>query len=290
MKHSDVVARILNYHPTIDSYDGCDDYKYGDPEAICTGVVCAITATVDVIKRTAELGCNLIIVHEPTFYMTPDFSDWRGGFANEIYEEKCRLLDQYGITIWRDHDHMHVHKPDSIFSGVIKYLGWEPYLLQQSSEQAMMYKFALPPRTLAVLQQELMDKLDLNGMRVIGRQDAVIRNVAIVGHLFPESHGGSSMQTDGTYHEYSTAVIRELENGVDAIIPAEVVEWTVLSYLRDAVQLGKVKAMLNVGHFSLEQLGMKFAADWLAEITEQAVPVHYVATGDLFDYSIRYTS
>ena len=41
--------------------------------------------------------------------------------------------------------------------------------------------------------------------------------------------------------EYSTKVIRILEEeDIDAIIPGEVVDWTTISYIRDAVQLGKV--------------------------------------------------
>lgn len=51
-----------------------------------------------------------------------------------------------------------------------------------------------------------------------------------------------------------------MENGIDAIIPGEIIEWTVLSYIRDAVQLGKNKAVFNIGHFNLEELGMKYAA------------------------------
>ena len=45
-----------------------------------------------------------------------------------------------------------------------------------------------------------------------------------------------------------------------------------MSYIRDAVQLGKVKAAFNVGHFNLEELGMKYAADWIPEVIGNAVP------------------
>ena len=44
------------------------------------------------------------------------------------------------------------------------------------------------------------------------------------------------------------------EEDVDAIIPGETIDWTVMSYIRDAVQLGKVKAAFNVGHFNLEEV------------------------------------
>ena len=80
-------------------------------------------------------------------------------------------------------------------------------------------------------------------------------------------------------------VIRILEEeDVDAIIPGEVIDWTVMSYIRDAVMLGKVKAAFNVGHFNLEELGMKYAVDWIPEVIGHAVPVHYVPSGDIYRF------
>ena len=51
-------------------------------------------------------------------------------------------------------------------------------------------------------------------------------------------------------------------------IPLETIEWTALSYVRDAVTLGYAKAVINIGHFSGEELGMAYARDWLKELTE----------------------
>ena len=99
MKNCEVVEKILQYHPNIPNYDGCDGYKAGDPEAECTGIVSALVPTVEVIRKTADLGCNLIITHEPSYYMTPDFPEWRGPFPNDVYECKRQLLEQTGITV-----------------------------------------------------------------------------------------------------------------------------------------------------------------------------------------------
>lgn len=107
MKNSDVINKILKYHPQFPgNYAGCDGYKFGDPNAECNGIATALVPTVDVIRRTGELGCNLLVVHEPIFYSTEDYPDWRAGGKNSVYEEKKALLDKYGITVWRDHDHM----------------------------------------------------------------------------------------------------------------------------------------------------------------------------------------
>ena len=288
MKISDVIGKILDYHPKFpDDYAGCDGYKSGNSDAECTGVVCALVPTVEVIKKTAELGCNLLYVHEPTFYCSPDYPDWRAGFENRVYEEKKALLDEAGIAIWRDHDHAHAHNPDSIFTGVIKYLGWEKY---QAGETVIPNTFAsrffeFEDMTVGKMNEMLKDRLSLNGIRYIGRPEDKIRKVALVGHLFPMS-GSEPVTVNGYCPEYSTDIIKDMEEkGVDAIIPGEVIDWTVMSYIRDAVQLGKVKAAFNVGHFNLEELGMKYAADWIPELIGNEIPVHYVPTGDIYHFA-----
>lgn len=284
MRIDDVIGKILDYHPKFaPDYDGCDGYKIGDPEAVCTGIVCALVPTVEVIRKTAELGCNLLYVHEGTFYCTPDYPDWRAGFTNRVYEEKRALIEDNGITIWRDHDHAHWHDPDSIFTGVIKYLGWEEYY--KGFEKMTRY-FEFPDMTTGKMIEILKEKLSLNGIRFIGNPQDQIRKVALVGHLIPNIFERHTAKGDAYFPEYSTEVIRLMEEkGVDAIIPGEVVDWTTMSYIRDAVQLGKVKAAFNIGHFNMEELGMKYAADWIPELIGKEVPVHYVPTGDIYKFA-----
>lgn len=266
MKNSDVINKILKYHPQFpDNYAGCDGYKFGDPNAECNGIATALVPTVDVIRRTGELGCNLLVVHEPIFYSTEDYPDWRAGGKNSVYEEKKALLDKYGITVWRDHDHMHAHNPDSIFTGVIKYLGWENYYIpseKSSIKVPMGYLFELPETTVKELGQYLEDKLAMNGLRIVGNPEDKIRKVAIVGHLFP------GFGTQSETREYGTDLINAMEQGLDAIIPGEVIEWTVLSYVRDALALGRKKAVFNIGHFNMEELGMRYAQDWIGDLVD----------------------
>lgn len=250
----------------------------------CTGVVSALVPTIEVIRKTAQLGCNLLYVHEPSYYVTPDYPEWRAEFSNQIYEEKRELLDRYGIVIYRDHDHTHAHKPDGIFTGVIKYLGWEPYQVEKERyEMEMCFEF--PDMTVEKMNQLLKEKLSLNGIRYIGNPKDSIKKVAIIGHLIPNIFEHQPTTGNGYAPEYSTEIIRMIEKEeVDAVIPGEVIDWTVMSYLRDSVQLGKCKAAFLPGHFNLEELGMKFAAEWIAELIADEVPVNYVPSGDIYQY------
>lgn len=286
MRNGEVIERILKYHPSVERYQGCDGYKAGDPQEECRGIVTALVPTIEVIKKTADMGASLLIVHEPTSHMTPDYPEWRADFANTVYEEKRKLLEENHITVWRDHDHMHLHRPDGIFAGVIKYLEWESCRKDSACELPFYYLFEFPELTVKEMQQMLIRKLGLNGLRYVGNPDSRVRRAAIVAHLFPGAAGPEGEDERGFYHDYSTELIREMEreDGPDVIIPGEMIEWNVVSYIRDAVQLGRNKACFPVGHFNLEELGMRYAADWIGEITEGKVPVRYVPSGDMYHF------
>lgn len=280
MKIREVVDRILAYHPQFPAdYDGCDNYKCGDPEAECTGVVTALVPTVEVIRKAIELKANLIVVHEPTFYTSFDGPGWYQNFGNSVYDEKRKLLDDNGIVIWRDHDHIHAHDPDGIFTGVLKHNGW----LQKAEKRTDAGMFAhyvvrFEPMKLKELVKLFLDKYDINGVRYIGDPEAEVSSFALIGHLYPMGDMNN---------EYSVNVIKCLEEDVDVIIPGETIDWTVLSYLRDAVQLGRNKGMISIGHFNSEEYGMEYMRDWLDELCDHQVEVTYVESRDIFSYAMK---
>ena len=70
------------------------------------------------------------------------------------------------------------------------------------------------------------------------------------------------------------------------ILPGEVIDWTTLSYVRDAVELGKTKAVINIGHFNWEELGMRYMKDWLSDLVTE-VPVHYVPSKDMYGFIVK---
>ena len=284
MKNQDVIDKLLAYHPPMPGYEGCDGYKCGDPQAECTGVATALVPTVEVIRKAAALGCNLLVTHEPIYYMTPDFPEWRGPFPNRIYEEKRTLLRETGMTVYRDHDHIHSDVPDGIFTGVLKYLGWEPYYTPRP-DCPLLYPCTLPPQPLRAVRQHLIDTLHLNGLRYMGDLDRTVSRVALCAHLYPGAFQPRDPVGPGQYMDYATLLIREMEreNGIEVLIPGEIIEWDVLAYIRDAVALGHNKACLNIGHFNLEELGSRYQADWLSGLIGR--PVHYIPTGDSFRYA-----
>lgn len=286
MKNREVIEKILAYHPNLPGYKGSDDWKCGDPEAECTGIVTALVPTVNVIKKAIALGANLLIVHEPIFYTSQDGPGWFEDFPNAVYEEKRKLLDDNGITVWRDHDHIHCHRPDGIFTGVLKYLGWADQAEADTQTGAFAHFIVdIPEMTVAELCRYLMDAIGLNGVRYIGNPEDKVHSLAMVGHLYPMDFG--LKHKDGTPAEYSVQIIKTLEQRVDVILPGEIIDWTVLSYVRDAVQQGRTKAMINLGHLNWEELGMKYAQEWVSELVGGSLPVTYVPSEDMYRFAVR---
>ncbi len=265
MKIIDVIDRIIAYHPSFPAdYNGCDGFKCGDPQAECTGIAVALVPTVDVIRRAATAGCNLLVVHEPTFFTSLDAAEGSQPFFSAVQEKKAALLKEYGITVWRDHDRMHAHQPDSIFTGVIRYLGWEDYRLAPEQQPVPMgYAFRLPKTTVGDLAAYLMKKLDMNGIRFVGKKDAAPEQQPVpMGYAFrlPKTTVGdlaaylmkkldmngirfvgkkdAVVETvaivghlfpgfgDDDKEEYGQKIIHAMDLGVDAVIPGEIIEWT----------------------------------------------------------------
>ena len=286
MRNREIIDKIIQYHPQAKNYHGCDGYKYGDPEDECRGVAVALVPIVEVIEKAYKMGCNLLITHEPIYYQTPDYPEWKGAFQNSVADEKMHLLCKNGMTVWRNHDHMHQHQPDAIFSGVLKQLGWEKYEIDLPEKIPLAYGVELPNAvTVAEMGRYLVEKIGINGVKYIGRDEDSVKRILIAAHLYPNGFYPDGMQEDGFYHDYSMDLMQVMEmQHMDALIPGEIIEWTILSYIRDAISLGRNRSCFNIGHFALEELGMKEAVNWTQGLAGDAIQVRYIHSGEAFSY------
>lgn len=264
MKIMEVIDRIIAYHPSLpDGKPTCDGFKCGNPREECTGIVTSVQASVDAIRKTGELGANLMIVHEPTFYTHMDQTDWLAN--HEVYQKKLALLNRYGIAVWRDHDRIHTHRPDGIMTGIAAELGWTDYAV---ATEGFHYSFILPETTARDVAALMKDRIGLNAVRVIGNIDAKITNVCFVGHIIGDERAVTQKIND---------------EGIEVAVALEALDWTTSSYIRDAGQLGMNKALLLCGHMNTEELGMKWAVHWIRSLVPD-VPVTFVPSADLYQY------
>lgn len=264
MTHQNVIDRLLSSYAPLPSPNSCDGFKAGNPGDVCTGVVTTCVLSPEVIREAARLGCSLIVVHEPTFFTHDDDTDWLTG--NTVYEQMTAMLAEHHMAVWRNHDHMHAAHPDEIMTGVLEELGWTPYV--QETNYGFCTRVTIPETTLHRLALHLKEKLCLRTGRIVGNPDARVSRIAFCGHIFPSWDAGERNPTQ----------LLSCED-VDVLIPCELIDWTVVPYARDAAQLGMNKAIIQVGHFNLEEPGMRFMAGKIAKLVPE-LPVHYVPAGD----------
>ncbi|MCD7862015.1 MAG: Nif3-like dinuclear metal center hexameric protein [Lachnospiraceae bacterium] len=274
MKIQDIINRIIAYHPPFKGESSTDVVKYGNPDQECTGIVVTCFASANVIREAIRLGANFIIVHEPLFWSHEENIDDIS--ESRILHAKMQLLDQGGIVVWRDHDHMHGQgrgsdrkNLDGMFDGIMRELGWEPYLLDSDLKPLT---FKMPPTDATVLGRQLKENIGLNGIRIIGDPHTKVSKIFICEHI-------------GSNDRFAADKIlrTELEE-FDALIPLEVIDWTLCAFVRDCCQLGTPKVIYNIGHFNFEELGMRYMAKYLPGLLNGSVPVHYVQSGDAFDF------
>lgn len=287
MKISEVIAKIKSYSRgfdrdgnPIDPKTTRDQVLYGDTEKGCTGIVTTCFASVDVIRKTHELGANLIISHEALFWNHGDHQDWLQNEKNSVYLRKKALLDEYGITVWRDHDYIHSGIPDGnggwydgIFRGFLHYAGLEQYYVSKAKNPV---QFGGMPIELYVpdgiqvkeLARKIISGINLNGIRLIGDPETVIRRIAIPMHCI----GFADKETISYINAHQ----------VDCLITMELIDYTVNEYMRDGMMLGDSKAILAVGHFNVEEFGMKYMLKWLPEaLGHEEMKADFIQSGDM---------
>jgi putative NIF3 family GTP cyclohydrolase 1 type 2 len=252
----DAIDAILAATSVAPLPDTVDTVKTGDVTQPLTGVVTTFLATAAVIARAAELGANLIIAHEPTFYSHLDTTDWLSD--DPIYQAKRRLLDDHGIVVWRFHDYWHSMQPDGIFVGVLAQLGWRPL-----GDGGWPYICELPPTSLADLAALLKSRLRAPAVRVAGPDELICRRVGLV-----VGAPGGRMQIELLGR-----------NDVDAIVCGEINEWETCEYARDAAFFGRAKGLIVVGHANSEEDGMAYLATWLRPHLP-GLPIAHVPSGN----------
>jgi putative NIF3 family GTP cyclohydrolase 1 type 2 len=238
-----------------------DTFNAGNPDSEVKGIAVSMMATLDVLRRAAAGGQNLIITHEPTFFNHLDNpTDLELGENDSVLAAKRAFIQEHGLIIWRFHDHWHRMKKDGIEAGMAHALGWEKF-----QDPGNQYLFTIPETDMQHLAADLKSRLELHAMRVVGDPKLKVKQVALV----PGSSGFAKEA-------------RALEiPDVQVLITGEPREWETVEYVADAVTEGKSKALIILGHVPSEQAGMDECARWLKTFVSE-VPVVFVPARDPF--------
>ena len=235
-----------------------DVIKEGNPDTPVTGIASCMFATMDVLKEAVSMGCNFIVTHEPLYY---NHLDETTRFVNDpVMQEKRKYILDHHLVIWRFHDYYHAMKPDGIQEGMAEKLGWKKYSVNHELKH-----FILPETSLEALVQGLKKIFPGNTINVVGRPELKVTNV----WLQPGAPG-----TEGH--------VLALENkDADVLITGESPQWETYEYARDAMQQGRNKAVIFLGHIPSEDYGMDFCVRWLKTFI-QDIPIHFIECGPSF--------
>lgn len=280
MKISELIEVIKNYHKgdvdgvTIDDETTRDQILYGDPNVDCTGIITTCWATIEVIKETIKKNANFIICHEALFWNHGDKQDWLIENKNQVYFEKRKLLDEYGIVVWRDHDYIHSGIPmedgsyrDGIFYGVAKLLNWHNCFSERDTFESI--NFEIPEISAKELVSKIIEIFHLNGVKFIGNPNARINKVKLPMHII----GGAN------------DLINEAEKeDINCFLTMELSDFTFTEYVRDAAMLELDRCIIAMGHFNIEEPGMWYMAQWLQDIIPEKIDIEFVQSGDNYQY------
>ncbi len=227
-----------------------DTFKIGGPDMAVTGISTSFGGNLSVLQASLKQGLNMLIVHEPTFWSDGDVV---GRVQDDpLYRYKLDWARKNNLIVWRDHDNAHAMRPDIIFVGWSKAMGWAAY----STDPVRNNSYTLPPTTLGELARYVMQRLKLRSVRVIGDPNLPVTKVAVGrGYTLPDD--------------------------ADAKIASDIREWDAFEYARDAVYAGRKKGLIVISHEAHEDTGMNAFADYLRPLVPE-VPVKYISTECMF--------
>jgi putative NIF3 family GTP cyclohydrolase 1 type 2 len=232
-----------------------DTFKVGDAGSPVTGIATTVMSTFDVVKRAVAAGKNMVITHEPTFWLGND--DVRSFTNDAVYQQKLQFMRDNRVVVWRFHDNLHARQPDMSSVGLAQAIGWEGHL---SKNEPRVY--VLPPVRLRDLARDIERRLRLPAIRVVGDPQLMVSR-------------GALMQGTPPFHAATV-----LPN-VDVIVAGEQREWEGVEYAFDANTAGQRKGLILIGHWVSEDEGMRLCADWLKSFVTE-VPVEWTPAGDPF--------
>jgi len=257
MTIQEVIDSILGHLPAKLGPGTVDTLKSGDSSHPVRGIVVTFMATRALLKKAFELDANFVITHEPTFYHHHDEPAWLD--SDPVSVAKKKWIEDHNLAVWRFHDGPHCFHPDGIGAGMIKRLGW-------TYDPAHKNVIPIPPQTVRDLAAWCKKTLGISHVRVAGDLDAVCTRIGLrVG-----ASGGQAQMELFRDHD------------VDVVICGESPEWETCEYVRDAVEMGKKKALIVLGHANSEEAGMEWMAAWIRSILPAEIPLHYVPAGDPF--------
>ncbi|NLS78748.1 MAG: hypothetical protein GXY76_15955 [Chloroflexi bacterium] len=177
---------LLARAPWVDRAKTVDTIKAGDPYREVKRVAVGWMSTILDLRAAHELGCDLFITHEPTFWEhSQEERELRGV---EPGLTKQRFLDQTGMVVLRVHDTWDYWPEIGIRESWARGLGLTQ--LVGEDETRLHGVYAVEPQTLGQFAAQVATRVKPLGedcVRVMGDPERPVSRVAVgVGCLVPD--------------------------------------------------------------------------------------------------------
>jgi putative NIF3 family GTP cyclohydrolase 1 type 2 len=231
-----------------------DGFAAGDPSTIVTGIATTFVPTMDVLRRAADTGRNLIVSHESPYWNrgTQRLAD------DPLYRAKHEFIEAHKLAIYRLRETWQARPVDGQFQGLARSLGWDKH----KSENIY---FHLPPANLQSLVRDIRSKLNLHAVRTIGDPRLTVVKVALTHGMITVPELAKVLQ----------------EPAVDAVVIGEPVEWEASPYFQDVIASGRKTSLIVLGLAASEEPGSAELAAWLKSFIAD-VPVEFIPAGEPF--------
>lgn len=228
-----------------------DTFKSGGPEVEVKGIAVGWMSYTSALEKALELGCNLFVTHEPTYYNHRD-SDERI-FRFETARKKREFIEETGITIIRCHDVWDQYPEIGIPTAWGKFLELEGPI----DGRGYYYVYDGKGRKAVEIAEKIAARvagLGQPGVQIIGREDKPVRRIVIgTGAITPMFH-----------------FIEELD--ADMAICSD----DGFTYWRDgAFSIDSGFPVVVINHPATEEHGMILLAEHLRKAFPR-VPVHHI--------------
>ena len=229
-----------------------DGFCAGDAGVPVTGIVTTFAPTIEVLRRAAAGGKNLIVSRELPFWGRPATASVLR--QNPTFLLKQEFIAKNNLAIFRLRDNW-----DGQQRALARALGWDKH----DTGRDVFYQ--LPGGSLEGLAKSVSSRLKIHGLRAIGDPRLKVSRVAL-------SHGMITVPEMGTILK---------EPGLDAVVIGEPVEWEASPYFMDAIASGRKLGLLVLGQQASEEPGSGEMAAWLKSLVPE-VPVEWMPAGEPF--------
>jgi putative NIF3 family GTP cyclohydrolase 1 type 2 len=178
MNTNDIREHLLSRAPWVDRERTVDTVKAGDPARQVHTVGVGWISSIENLRRAHELGCDLFITHEPTFWehAAPELR----GRSVEPGLTKQRFLDEAGMVVLRVHDIWDNWPEIGIRDSWARGLGLTEFLAEDETRWHAVY--AIAETTLREFARYIARKVQVLGqdsVQVIGDPEMRVSRPAL---------------------------------------------------------------------------------------------------------------